>query len=266
MQIYQSISDRFSFNRAFSYSLKVILFLFITKTSIAKDSIIQDIENTNIYEDDEIELHLDLAWESRYVTEGRDNLNGNNLLSTATQFKIHNFYFIPWLAHNNTIDFTEVDLTFLYEIPLTGRLTGAIGYTHIYVKIDDASANDDEINIDVSYQLLDQIELSATIYHTFLYKGSFIETVISNDYSLNDKTQLNLQWALGANAGYISDGHTGLNHSQLKISMSYEPASRIDIFSYIGYNLPINRDTVNYEGDESLRNFFWGGIGMVYNF
>jgi hypothetical protein len=35
--------------------------------------------------------HAHLLWESRYVTEGRDNLSGNSLVSASTEFSIDEF-------------------------------------------------------------------------------------------------------------------------------------------------------------------------------
>lgn len=71
---------------------------------------------------------------------------------------------------------------------------------------------------------------------------------------------------LGVNAGYVADGHTGLNHFQLHADASYHPFIQTEFYSYIGYNAAINRDVVNYSGDDSLADFFWGGIGFIYVF
>jgi len=50
------------------------------------------------------------------------------------------------------------------------------------------------------------------------------------------------------------------------MNATHNPTVRIELFSYVAYNLAINRDTVDYAGDETLKNFFWGDIGLLYHF
>ena len=59
-------------------------------------------------------IHLHLLWESRYVSEGRDNLTGNGVKSVFSDISLGNFTFAPWLAHSYESEYTELNLNFIY--------------------------------------------------------------------------------------------------------------------------------------------------------
>jgi hypothetical protein len=80
------------------------------------------------------------------------------------------------------------------------------------------------------------------------------------------RAHYSVQAGLGVNAGYVSDGHTGLNNFQLRANVSYLPVIQVELYAYTGYSAAINRDAVRYAGDELLGDFFWGGVGFVYVF
>ena len=71
---------------------------------------------------------------------------------------------------------------------------------------------------------------------------------------------------LGVNAVYVPDGHNGLNHFQLRTYASFLPATQIELYANVGYNVAINLDSVQYAGDELPGDFFWGGVGLTYLF
>lgn len=52
-------------------------------------------------------VHLHFLLESRYVSEGRDNLGGDGLTSTFSEITQGNFSFVPWLAYGHESEYTE---------------------------------------------------------------------------------------------------------------------------------------------------------------
>lgn len=71
----------------------------------------------------QFEWHTHLLWESRYVTEGRDNLSGNSLISVSSEFIIDEVNLIPWFAYSPAADYTERDLNIIW---------GGIGLTYLF--------------------------------------------------------------------------------------------------------------------------------------
>ena len=44
--------------------------------------------------------HTHLQWDSRYVSEGRDNIHGNDMFSLSSEFNLDDITFIPWFARS----------------------------------------------------------------------------------------------------------------------------------------------------------------------
>lgn len=212
------------------------------------------------------ELHAHLAWESRYVTEGRDNLAGNSITSLSTELNLGELNIIPWLAHSSGADYSELNINVVYGKKLTDSLTIYVGYDRIYSRLSGVNIDDNEVGLGLSYQWLEYIKMSALTYYSFAAEGSFMEASVSYQRVLKKKLDFIVQGKLGANAGYISDGHDGLNYAHLLASVDYHALTRMDIYAYAGYNQAINRDAVQYAGDELLGDFIWGGVGFTYRF
>lgn len=210
--------------------------------------------------------HAHLLWESRYVTEGRDNLDGNHLASVSSEFSIGEIYFVPWYAYSAGADFSELDLNFFYGAQLTDKLTAYVGFNRIYAQVGDHRGNDSEINFDLSYLWLKKIHIYSTLYHSFKAEGSFMEVAFKTGQRVGKKTLFGAQFLLGANADYVPESHNGLNHFQLRANIAYQPRVQIELYAYIAYNQAINRDPEQYPGDVLLDDFVWGGAGFSYGF
>jgi hypothetical protein len=212
------------------------------------------------------EWHTHLFWESRYVTEGRDNLSGENLISASSEFIIDEVSFVPWYGYSSGADYSELNLNFIYGIRPTNDFAVYFGYNHIRARDQDYRASDNEISFDMVYKLLKNTGVFASLYHSFDANGSFLESGVKYNGALSKAVHYSVRGTFGINAEYIPEGHNGLNHVQLRANISYIPVVQVELNAYTGYNQAINRNAIQYADDELLRNFFWGGVGLTYHF
>jgi len=211
--------------------------------------------------------HAHMLFESRYVTEGRDNLSGEGLVSISSDFNMgETLSIIPWLADSPGADYREFNLSFVGGRRLADDILLYAGYTWLYAREHDESANDDEISLGMVYEFTENMQAAALVYHSFYASGTFIETTIRYVHSISRAVDYSVQAILGANDGYVIDGHDGLNHFQLRANVEYNPVADIELYALAGYTRAINRDADNYADDESLGNFVWAGVGFVYLF
>lgn len=219
---------------------------------------------TNI--ESQYEWHAHLFWDSRYVTEGRDNLSGKSLLSASTEFKVDEFSIVPWIADGVNTDYSEFDLNVVYGSRLTENLVLYTGYTYLHIRSSGDRTNDNEVSLDLTYSWMKHVNVSTRIYYSFDANGSFMEAILNYNNVINEKTHYGVRTLLGANQGYVSDGHDGFNNIQLIANLSYYPGIRFELYSFAAYNQAINRDAKQYAGDELLDDFFWAGVGLNYLF
>jgi len=214
----------------------------------------------------QFDWHAHMLLESRYVSEGRDNLSGKGLISLSSEFIIDDVNFLPWVAHSPGADYTEINLNLIYATILADNLAASVGYNHIRIRQQDERATDNEISFDMGYKLLKQTALFVSAYHSFDANGAFIEAGTRYFDPLTKNFHYTVAISIGANAGYIPDGHKGVNHLQINADAAYVPVLHIEINAYAGYNQAINKDAIQYAGDETLGDFFWGGVGLNYLF
>ncbi len=216
--------------------------------------------------DDQYSKEVHLLWESRYVTEGRDNLDGDGLASVSSDFSLGGFTFAPWLAYGYDSSYRELNLNFIYGHKLTDQFQIYGGYTYLRSRLTGENATDHEVSVDLVYTPGTLFELSGSYYHSFDADGSFWELSLRHNKALNDKAILTLRGILGFNEGYIADGHNGLNHLQLRVGLDWHPVSRFEISSYAAYNFAIDSKPERFAEDAALHDFFWAGIGVTFYF
>ena len=78
-----------------------------------------------------VDLGLSVDWESRYVSEGRDNLDGDGLASVEAAAGYSGFELGAWAAESPDQDYTEFNywLAYAYEWE---AFTFSFGYTLSY--------------------------------------------------------------------------------------------------------------------------------------
>ncbi|MDC3212035.1 hypothetical protein NQU47_05590 [Pseudoalteromonas distincta] len=218
------------------------------------------------YKNKEFDLHIHPLWESRYVTEGRDNLAGNGIASIATEVNYKNFAVIPWAAKGISSDYSELNLNAIYTAHLSEQIEMYVGYNYIKAREYGIDAHDNELSLDVAYFYADDIQLLSSVYYSFDASGTFLEMAVKKGFYINDLLLLDIQSGVGVNAGYVSDGHNGVNNVKFTANLSYQLFNQLALYTYTSYSIAVNKDEKRFAGDETLRNIFWGGVGLSYQY
>ena len=209
-------------------------------------------------------FHIHGLWESRYVSEGRDNLDGGHLLSTFTEFSFGPLTFAPWFAWDPDSDYTELNLSLVAGTNLGDDFELYAGYTHLRFLNDNL--HDNEIGTGLVYTGLDWIDLGGDAYYSFDAEGTFFELFATHSIEITDRLSVKPYSILGFNAGYVADGHDGANNLIVGLEADWKLSRHLVLNAFTSYNWAIDRDAVNYADDESLGDFFWGGVGFRIDF
>jgi len=210
-----------------------------------------------------IEPALVLAWDSRYVSEGRDNLDGAGLWSGAVETIWNNWLFGVWHAEASDLAYTELNLFLEHGIALGEFLEIYAGYTHL--RFPDDNAIDNELGAGVLYTGLPWgLEAGVDWYHSFQADGSFVEASLFGGYEMASGLVLSPGAVLGFNGGYIADGHDGANHLALVLALDYPLTQSLEIGCHLSYNFALDSDPASFGDDELLRDFFHGGVALTW--
>jgi hypothetical protein len=219
-------------------------------------------ENTSGVLPEEIDVDLSFAWESHYVPEGRDMLNGDGLLCTTLEASIDGLVLGSWYAGSDAASpYTEWNGYAIYGVAWHGFEAYA-GYMHLEFITDDA--RDDEVGAGLAYvELPCNLRTGVDGYHSFEADGAFFEISIGGDYPVGENLALRPTSCAGFNAGYIADGHTGANHTAVTLEAVLMLRDGVELSVHVAQTWGIDADPARYAGDELLDDFFHGGVELA---
>jgi hypothetical protein len=209
-------------------------------------------------------MDLALGWDSRYVSEGRDNLDGAGLLNTTLELGYLGFTVGAWYANSPDQSYEEFDAWVQYTHEI-GDFELSLAYTHLRFPSDEA--HDNELGLGIEYGALPwNLSVFALGYYSFEAGGAFFEFGVSGEYEVKSWLSVSPFLLFGANSGYISDGHNGANNLALGLEAEIPLNDCLSIVGHASYNLAIDSDASRYAGDASLKDFFHGGAFVKYSF
>ncbi len=209
---------------------------------------------------DAVEFGLSATWDNRYVTEGRDNLDGDALIGAAAEATFKGLACGVWYGASPSADYRELNLGVTYTVAWKG-VEAYASLTHLRFLSDDD--HDTECGAGVSYAGL-PAGLTAGIdgYHSFAADGAFFETFLGGDYAVCEWLTLAPAAVLGWNAGYIADGHDGANHFALSLEASTPLTGNVDLVLRLAYSWALDAEPERYPGDEGLKDFASVGVAV----
>ena len=207
--------------------------------------------------------HLHLGYESRYISEGRDNLDGDALLTTSAEFSLGSVSTGVWYGVSPEQRYEELQ----WSLGLTrewGDWSGYVTYTYLETLVDHI--HDDEIGIGVAWAGLPaDVEITLDAYYSFDADGWFGEIGLNREFALSQKFKVSLGGVLGVNQGYIADGHDGVNHIAALLETHYQLTDSMTLDIHAGQTWAIGRDE-DLEGDIQLLDKFHVGVGLQWAF
>jgi len=210
-----------------------------------------------------VEGHAHLGWESRYFSEGRDNLDGDSLLFGSFEMGWKHLTAGIWYGSSPDQRYDEVQLT-LGISEQFGDFEIYGGYTHLQFPFD--GSYDNEIGGGIVWSGLPvDLECSADVYYSFDADGYFVELAMGRNFVIHDELKLNLSLPFGINQGYVADGHDGVNHIAVQLGLEWALSETLSISAHSTYSLALEKDSA-LPGDDSLRDFFHAGVGLQWSF
>ena len=210
------------------------------------------------------EATISLGYDSRYVTEGRDNLDGDPLLHGTLELSFHDFLVGAWYAQSPTNSYDEFNLWLEYGFAL-GDVEGYVGVNHL--RFPDDNEHDNEVGFGLSYgELPWGLVVGVDAYYSFGADGFFAEAALSREFRPCDWLTLEPGIVFGWNEGYVSSGHRGANHLAAAISAIIPLGEIAELSAYLSYNFAVNSSPLQSPDDDLLKDFFYGGAAVSFTF
>lgn len=163
------------------------------------------------------DLEANFAWDSIYVSEGRDNLEEGGLVSAWAVGAYESWEFGIFAGEGDSVSFGERN----YWVARSWRaeeIEFAFAATYLDFTVDDAQ--DVELSLELGKSLSSESHLSCSLTYSKESDGLFFELSLSREYTRKDGSLLRPFAILSANSGYLSDEPKGLN--DMRIGVAYD--------------------------------------------
>lgn len=206
---------------------------------------------------------LNLQYDSRYVTEGRNNLPQGGIvwLSGGNQIADHVTVILNYgYATSSEVNYDELNLTLEYANSV-GILDWYVNYTSLQFFKDNLS--DNELGIGASYPLSDSVAPFADILYSTEAAGFFAETGIRFNQTLTTQWSFSAYLLAGFDFGYISPSHDGHNHYAIGADFNYALNDQMSLS--VIYEITRGGNDISKE-PEAKSNHNWMGLGFSTTF
>lgn len=203
-------------------------------------------------------------WDSRYVLEGRDLLEGSSLHGFMLQAEYADFLVGVWLNHSPEADYQEQN--YFAEINFNlGVLDAYVSYNHLQFMSDNDKDNEFGAGISCADVLFGWTPALDAYYGT-TSGGYFAEASIAHEFAPLDRFVIMPSVILGYNGGFVADGHRGANNVMAKVIAAYEIAENVAVESYAAHTWSVNSNPEKYADDRGLYDFSFGGVAVSISF
>jgi len=205
---------------------------------------------------------ITFAMDSRYVSEGRDNLESGGIVSADVSWskemgKDGTLCLGAWYADAWDEPYSELNLSVGYTVDLDPVELG-LSYTWLDFIEDDV--DDQELQLSLGFNVKDSVDMSIGMVYSEEADGTFLEVGIAREYAIKDGVVVVPFAILGINEGYVSDEHDGLNHLNVGLETSWNLSESVSLGAYMSYTMGLEEDA-----DESLEDFFYGGLCLTFS-
>ena len=212
---------------------------------------------------DAMQVHAHFGWESRYILEGRDSLEGGSLWSSSVEASYDHVFGGLWYGRSSNNDFRELHLGLGLKQEI-GNFESYLAFTHLLFPAEETS--DAEWGAGFSYDALPYgMETGLDLVYSLDAEGTFIEWSLSKPFAVLESWETSLGSTLGWNEGFVSDGHDGLNHFSLSASGRRSLTENLGLVLHGAQSWAIDQD-LTFVDDISLKDIFHFGISLEAEF
>lgn len=203
---------------------------------------IDDSHNTKIIEtlpaDDsgKTQALIDLGWDSKYISEGRNNLDKGGIYWATAAIQKNNFNVYATVGRGDSQHYTEWNFGIEYGFDLTDNLSGSVGYQRLEF-YGDERAHDNELFSNLEYTVVDWLVPSISYTYSTEADGSFVEVSLHSNWELSQGFTVSPYVTQGFDFKYATEDHDGANHFQFGVEAEYLLPNNLVLSGHISHTI-----------------------------
>jgi len=229
-------------SRVFLFGLKASMVVFILSIPLHVNS---------------TEAEVLLRYDSKYITEGRDNLAHGGLVSSELLL-VNDSGFISslWVGQGEATSYRESNGMLGWQAEFSA---GTVSISHTW--LDFKSLPSDREWALAFYRESDWVNLEASLTYSVEAQGHFTLITLSHPFDLSADFRLIPYFSAVYDRGYASQLHQGYNHSEIGLNGDWQINQKI----LANFKIALSEPAVDIESEGGASES-WAGIGISYKF
>ena len=198
------------------------------------------------------------AWESKYVSEGQNNLDSGGIFSFDIAAAWQHLYVGSWFAQGDSESYQELNLYVGYVYQFHAVET-YLNFTHLRFPKDNE--HDNEIAFGLAYLGMENLYPAVDYTWSSEADGAFVEVSLNSQLHIENAPIVFTPYILQAfDFGYVTSDYDGPNNLQIGI------VTTIGIKEHSQLNIELNHSWAQENLDrEDLGDVTWVGIRLIWD-
>ncbi len=208
-------------------------------------------------------LEFDVQYNSKYVSEGRNNLSTGGIYWIAASENLHenlSATIAYGYASSTDIDYDELNVTAEYTNSFN-EIDWYISYNRLEFFKDDQ--NDNELALGFEYAGLESFTPFSNVIYSTQASGHYFESGVRREIDISPLIKFEGYVLAAFDYGYISELHHGYNHAAVGGQFNFDVFETLSIYLSFELNRAGTDIEIN-EGNKESQN--WLGVGFNKSF
>lgn len=213
----------------------------------------------------DVQILLDLGWDSKYISEGRNNLENGGIYWGTAAIQYDNINLYATVGRGDTDNYTEWNFGIEYGFDIGDSIEATVGYQRIEVYADEREF-DNEIFADLAYTGISWLTPSVAYTYSTEAGGYFVEASLHSSWELTQRLTVTPYVTQAFDFQYATEDHNGPNHFQLGVEAEFALSEQIMLSGHVSHT--IAQDDIKREMGQEVDNLdeTYAGIHLSFTF
>lgn len=216
------------------------------------------IRNIETAPNGEYEFLLDVGFDSKYVSEGRNNLDNGGIVWTTASVQKDGLNVYATMGRGTDQHYIEWNFGLEYGFDLSEDIEASLGYQRLEF-YGDERGHDNELFSTLAYTGVDWLTPSVSYTYATEAKGYFVEVSLHSHWDISDGFSISPYVTQAFDFQYATEEHDGANHIQFGVESEFLLTRSIAISAHVSHSIALNDIERENPNSSGLNETFIGG-------
>lgn len=207
--------------------------------------------------------HFTLEYQSRYITEGRNNLQSGGIFLSGLETDLTGSTSINvnyGLAQDKSNDYDELETGITYTTQVNGLI---FNWAITHLSFPRQATSDTELSLGMDWALSANLSSFANLVHSFAASGRYLELGLLAQTQLTNHSLVSATILAGFDDNYLSSGGSYYDHLSIRLKTEHSLSAGVLAYTELSHHFAYSESAKTETLSDSQTSF---NIGFVYSF